>query len=284
MHFSHVFIQSSTKHWFFFLTYNGDHPHHEVRIKRNPHHRHEKREGIPVFVFLRPAVRHRLFGHEMYGIHNGPRSLYIKTPIWKQAQIKLENFIRTFLEESLNGVVVTQISMLPIERLRYRHVGNADVYFISCRNPFYPHVYLFTKSHRSGELGDPRSFPWHGLWVCNIPVAPWRSDLARFSSGFGSSPVRSNLQTLNSIGVKLNQHLYNFYLAPCSPCFCRSSRSCSSSCLLPTSCSSPNQILLPVTYSCRERVGFVPTFPVVGWSGGRRSIRRTWTAWTGIQA
>lgn len=63
------------------LTYDSDHPHHKIRVKWYPYHRHTEGKRIPVFVLLRLAVWHCLSAHVVYWKHHVPENLLEQGPI-----------------------------------------------------------------------------------------------------------------------------------------------------------------------------------------------------------
>lgn len=61
--------------------YNRDHPHHKIRIKRNPHHGNEKREGVPIFILFRPTIGGGYLTQVMNRIQCGPDDFLIQTTL-----------------------------------------------------------------------------------------------------------------------------------------------------------------------------------------------------------
>lgn len=55
------------------LTYDRDHPHHDVTIETNPNHRYAEGEGIPIAKFFLAAIWHRCTAHEMNRVNKAPR-------------------------------------------------------------------------------------------------------------------------------------------------------------------------------------------------------------------
>jgi len=61
------------------LTYNSNHPNHDVRIKWYPYHRHEEGKGIPVSPTFLLAVRHCCTAQGVDGYRDAPPHLSPET-------------------------------------------------------------------------------------------------------------------------------------------------------------------------------------------------------------
>jgi hypothetical protein len=63
---------------------HGDHPHHEVRVEGDPHHRHEEGERVPVPVLFGPAIWHRFPAEVVNREDYRPRDLLVEAAFCKR--------------------------------------------------------------------------------------------------------------------------------------------------------------------------------------------------------